>query len=70
MKAGILLAAMAISLACASAFAAVAPDIGLSNGYFGTEWRNQMIHGAKRQFQVYKSKGEVSNLVSLARAIC
>jgi ribose transport system substrate-binding protein len=50
------------TLASATALA-VAPDIGLSNGYFGTEWRNQMIAGAKEQFQGYKTKGLVSNLV-------
>ena len=62
MKPGTLLAALAASLVCASAFAA-APDIGLSNGYFGTEWRNQMVDGAKEQFESYKTKGIVSNLV-------
>src|SRR5689334_11388059 len=33
--------------------------IGLSNGYFGTEWRNQMIEGAQLQFDEYKAKGLV-----------
>jgi ribose transport system substrate-binding protein len=37
--------------------------IGLSNGYFGTEWRNQMVHGAELQFDEYKSKGMAKQLV-------
>ncbi|MEA3090036.1 MAG: ribose transport system substrate-binding protein [Caballeronia sp.] len=62
MKFGTLLVAIPASLMCASVLAA-APDIGLSNGYFGTEWRNQMIDGAKQQFQTYKAKGIVTDLV-------
>lgn len=62
MKTRIFFAALAAGLACASAIAA-APDIGLSNGYFGTEWRNQMIDSAKAQFEDYRAKGMVSNLV-------
>jgi len=54
--------ALASALATFGALAA-APDIGLSNGYFGTEWRNQMIAGAKEQFQAYKAKGLANNLV-------
>jgi ribose transport system substrate-binding protein len=37
--------------------------IGLSNGYFGTEWRNQMIAGAQEQFDGYKAKGMCGKLV-------
>jgi ribose transport system substrate-binding protein len=37
--------------------------IGLSNGYFGTEWRNQMIEGAQLQFDEYKKKGMAKQLV-------
>jgi ribose transport system substrate-binding protein len=37
--------------------------IGLSNGYFGTEWRNQMVDGAQRQFDEYKAKGMAKQLV-------
>ena len=37
--------------------------IGLSNGYFGTEWRNQMIAGAQDQFEAYKAKGMAGKLV-------
>jgi len=37
--------------------------IGLSNGYFGTEWRNQMIAGAEAQFAGYKAKGMAAKLV-------
>jgi ribose transport system substrate-binding protein len=37
--------------------------IGLSNGYFGTEWRNQMVAGAKEQFDFYKSKGMAGKLI-------
>ncbi|MEX3787927.1 ABC transporter substrate-binding protein [Paraburkholderia sp. BR14374] len=62
MKPRTLLATVATSLACASAFAA-APDIGLSNGYFGTEWRNQMIDGANQQFQTYKTSGLADKLI-------
>lgn len=62
MKLSTLLPALAASLVCASALAA-APDIGLSNGYFGTEWRNQMVDGAKEQFKTYKSKGLANDLV-------
>lgn len=62
MKLGILLAILPASVLCASAYAA-APNIGLSNGYFGTEWRNQMIDGAKEQFQTYKAKGIANDLV-------
>src|SRR5580692_6826206 len=62
MKRITLLAACATSLVCASASAA-APAIGLSNGYFGTEWRNQMVDGAKEQFESYKTKGIVSDLI-------
>jgi len=62
MKLGILLSAIPVSLLCVSAWAA-APSIGFSNGYFGTEWRNQMVDGAKEQFVTYKTKGIVSDLV-------
>lgn len=54
--------AIAALITFGSALAAT-PDIGLSNGYFGTEWRNQMIDSAKEQFQTYKTKGIVANLV-------
>lgn len=37
--------------------------IGLSNGYFGTEWRNQMIAAAQEQFAGYKAKGMAGKLV-------
>ena len=37
--------------------------IGLSNGYFGTEWRNQMVAAVQQQFDGYKSKGMASTLV-------
>ena len=37
--------------------------VGLSNGYFGTEWRDQMIAGAKEQFDMYKSKGMAGQLI-------
>ncbi len=62
MKLSTLLAALPASLVCASVLAA-APNIGLSNGYFGTEWRNQMVDGAKEQFEIYKSKGLANDLV-------
>jgi ribose transport system substrate-binding protein len=62
MKSARLVVALASVLATSGALAA-APDIGLSNGYFGTEWRNQMIAGAKEQFQAYKAQGLANNLV-------
>jgi ribose transport system substrate-binding protein len=37
--------------------------IGLSNGYFGSEWRNQMVAGAQAQFAGYQAKGQASKLV-------
>ncbi len=37
--------------------------IGLSNGYFGTEWRNQMVAAAQEQFDGYKAKGKAAKLV-------
>lgn len=37
--------------------------IGLSNGYFGTEWRNQMVQGAQLQFDEYKAKDMAKQLV-------
>lgn len=37
--------------------------VGLSNGYFGTEWRNQMVAGAKEQFEMYKAKGMAGKLI-------
>ncbi|HYZ63613.1 MAG TPA: substrate-binding domain-containing protein [Acetobacteraceae bacterium] len=45
--------------------AAARPDavIGLSNGYFGTEWRNQMVAAAQEQFEGYKARGMASALV-------
>ena len=37
--------------------------LGLSNGYFGTEWRTQMIAGAQEQFDTYKAGGLAGKLV-------
>jgi ribose transport system substrate-binding protein len=56
-------AILTAALALMSAVASAAPSIGLSNGYFGTEWRNQMIDGAKTQFELYKSQGLASDLI-------
>ena len=55
----------AVALWSASAYAEDGSKIviGLSNGYFGTEWRNQMIAGAKEQFEFYKSKGMAGQLI-------
>src|ERR1700710_2022013 len=36
---------------------------GLSNGYFGSEWRDQMIAASKTQFADYKAKGLANKLV-------
>ncbi len=38
-------------------------SIGISNGYFGSEWRNQMMAGAQEQFDQYKAAGEAGKLV-------
>ncbi|WP_419760562.1 substrate-binding domain-containing protein [Acidisoma sp.] len=48
-----------------SALPAQAADvvIGLSNGYFGSEWRDQMVAGAQAQFDMYKSEGKASKLI-------
>ena len=37
--------------------------IGISNGYFGSEWRNQMMASAEEQFVKYKAAGEAGKLV-------
>jgi ribose transport system substrate-binding protein len=37
--------------------------IGLSNGYFGSEWRNQMIAAAQEQFDGYKKEGKAGKLI-------
>ncbi len=55
------LAATPVAARCARA--ASDAVIGLSNGYFGTEWRNQMVAGAQAQFDGYKAKGMASKLV-------
>lgn len=44
-------------------FAAGGATIGLSNGYFGTEWRNQMVAGAEEEFAKYKAQGRVEKLI-------
>jgi ribose transport system substrate-binding protein len=54
---------LAALFASVTGVTSAAPSIGLSNGYFGTEWRNQMIAGAKEQFETYKSQGLASDLV-------
>ena len=57
-------AAAAAGLARAqTARAASDAVIGLSNGYFGTEWRNQMVAGAQEQFDGYKARGLAGKLV-------
>jgi len=56
-------AAAATPLLAQRARAASEAVIGLSNGYFGTEWRNQMITAAQQQFDGYKAKGMASELV-------
>lgn len=57
--------AAAAGLTSARPARAAASDavIGLSNGYFGTEWRNQMIAGAQEQFEACKAKGMAGKLV-------
>ena len=57
--------AAAAAAAQTSARAAEENDIviGLSNGYFGTEWRNQMVAAAQDQFNTYKQAGKAKQLV-------
>ena len=56
-------AAVAAPLLAHQAHAGAETVIGLSNGYFGTEWRNQMVAAAQQQFDGYKAKGMASALV-------
>ena len=56
-------AAAATPLLAARARAASNAVIGLSNGFFGTEWRDQMVAAAEQQFAGYKAKGEAAKLV-------
>jgi ribose transport system substrate-binding protein len=37
--------------------------IGLSNGYFGTEWRDQMVASSTTQFDGYKAQGMADKLI-------
>jgi len=53
----------AAGLAAARPAQAADVVIGLSNGYFGSEWRNQMVAGAQAQFDMYKSEGKASKLI-------
>jgi ribose transport system substrate-binding protein len=62
----LLLGTAAASLAASLPGAAQAGNdavIGLSNGYFGTEWRNQMVAAAQEQFEGYKARGLAGSLV-------
>ena len=63
-------AAASLGLAGAAALAGIRPGqaaepitIGLSNGYFGTEWRDQMIDASKTQFAQYESQGLAHKLI-------
>jgi ribose transport system substrate-binding protein len=56
-------AAGGLGSGCAARAAGSDAVIGLSNGYFGTEWRNQMVEGAQLQFNEYKAKGMAGKLV-------
>jgi ribose transport system substrate-binding protein len=56
-------AAGALLLKSAQAAGGADVTIGLSNGYFGSEWRNQMIAGAQDQFNKYKAEGKAGKLV-------
>ena len=47
----------------AAAAASTDVTVGLSNGYFGSEWRNQMIAGAQEQFDGYKAAGKAGKLI-------
>jgi ribose transport system substrate-binding protein len=37
--------------------------IGVSNGYFGNEWRTQDIEGIQKVFEFYRGKGMVADLI-------
>lgn len=37
--------------------------IGVSNGYVGNNWRNQMLEGLQSQFEMYKAKELVDELI-------
>ena len=37
--------------------------IGVSNGYFGNEWRTQDIEGIKKVFEYYRGQGIVDELI-------
>lgn len=54
---------MASFAAAAGARAAEPITIGLSNGYFGTEWRDQMIDSSKKQFAMYQADGLTGKLI-------
>lgn len=60
----------ALSLIGAASFGGIAAaradqpiTIGLSNGYFGTEWRDQMIDASKKQFAQYQASGLAGKLI-------
>ena len=59
----LMIGAAAAALARPARAAGSDAAIGLSNGYFGTEWRNQMIAGAQQQFDGYKAQGLAGKLV-------
>ena len=59
----LMIGAAAAALARPARAAGSDAAIGLSNGYFGTEWRNQMIAGAQQQFDGYKSQGLAGKLI-------
>ena len=56
-------ATVAAAQECAHAAEENGTVIGLSNGYFGTEWRNQMVAAAQEQFAGYKQAGKAKQLV-------
>jgi ribose transport system substrate-binding protein len=45
------------------ALAAEPITLGLSNGYFGTEWRDQMIDASQKQFAMYQAQGMAHKLI-------
>ncbi len=61
---GIVLVSLAMAVPFAPASAAPKKIvIGVSNGYFGTDWRTQMYEDLEKTFNFYKGKGLATELI-------
>jgi len=61
---GIALVSLAVSFPLAGAHAASKKIvIGVSNGYFGTDWRTQMYEDMEKTFNFYKGKGLATEMI-------